>query len=483
MPPEPSNVTLVQREVAQSTDGRTGACAEATGQQLLLPLTTWRSEVGDNISPRESQGYVPATASTEELQSTAVAATLLDATAIRRRGPSLSRRIGQKGSVFQHSQKWDPAGKTYGRFWVDVPGRRRQRRTIALGVCRTASIAKQKLREYIETAGINSKQTFISTTAPATTLRLQAEKWIASLSTRRRKPVKPATIFGWQHALDKWILPNIGDKLLAEVSNGVLRGLVGKMAAAGLSPKTIVNYSQVVKLVVASAVNDDGEQLHPRKWNHDFIGLPIVEKEKQHMPTVTEAALGEILASSKERYAVLFSLLAGTGLRIGEALGLKPTDLSPDFRVLHVRRSIWHGQEQLPKTPNALREVDIAEPLARLLRGYVVGKSEYLFATASGRPLIQRNVLGMLHSTGKKVGFHAFRRFRTETLRRARVPEDLTKLWLGHSKQTVTDYYAGGLSRDLAWRQEWCERVGLGFSLLGLHGLQNVVPIDVVKAA
>jgi len=364
-----------------------------------------------------------------------------------------------------------------------VPDCKRRRKIIALGVCRTQSIAKRRLREFIETTGVNNKQTFTSTTAPATTLRVQAEKWIASLSTRRRKPVKPATIFGWQHALDKWILPNIGDMLLSEVSNGMLRGLVCKMAAAGLSPKTIVNYAQVVKLVLASCVNDDGEQIHPRKWNHDFIGLPIVEKEKQHRPSVTETELVEILASTKKRYAVLFALLAGTGLRIGEALGLKPTDLSPDCRVLHVRRSIWHGQEQLPKTPSAVREVDIAEPLARLVRGDVGGKTAYLFETASGRPLIQRNVLGMLHATGKKVGFHAFRRFRTETLRRARVPEDLIKLWLGHSKQTVTDYYASGLSKDLAWRQECCERVGLGFSLMGLHGLQNVAPIDEVKVA
>jgi integrase len=395
----------------------------------------------------------------------------------------LNRRIGQAGNVFQHSPKWDPAGKTYGRFWIDVPGGERQRKTIALGVCRTITVAKQRLREYIETTGVNSKQAFTSNTAPATMFRAQAANWIKALSTRRRKPVKPATIFGWQHALDKWILPNIGDRLLAEVSNGVLRELVDKMAAAGLSAKTIVNYSQVVKLVVASAVNSDGEQIHPRKWNHDFIGLPIVEKEKQHRPTVTEAELEEILASTKVRYAVLFALLAGTGLRIGEALGLKPTDLSPDCRVLYVRRSIWHGQEQQPKTASAIREVDIADPLSRLLRDYVPGKTAYLFETASGRPLIQRNMLGMLHATGKKLGFHAFRRFRTETLRRARVPEDLTKLWLGHSKQTVTDFYASGLSKDVAWRREWCEKVGLGFSLLGLHGLQNVVPTDAAKVA
>ena len=235
--------------------------------------------------------------------------------------------------------------------------------------------------------------------------------------------------------------------------------------------------------VVASAVNSEDEQIHPRKWNHDFIGLPIVQPEKQHRPTVTESELREIFASTKGRYAVLFALLAGTGLRIGEALGLKSSDLSPDCRVLNVQRSVWHGQEQEPKTPNAVREVDIAEPLSQLLREYVNGRSGYLFAAASGRPLQPRNVLRALHATGKKVGFHAFRRFRTEALRRARVPEDLIKLWLGHSKNTVTDFYAGGLSKDLAWRQEWCDRVDLGFSVVGLLGLQNVVTTDSTKAA
>ena len=133
--------------------------------------------------------------------------------------------------------------------------------------------------------------------------------------------------------------------------------------------------------------------------------------------------------------------------------------------------------------PNAVRVVDIAEPLAHLLREYVASKSQYLFAAKSGRPLQQRNVLRALHSSGKKVGFHAFRRFRTETLRRSRVPEDLIKLWLGHSKQTVTDYYATGLEKDEAWRREWCERAGLGFSIVGLLGLQNAVRINSVQAA
>ena len=401
----------------------------------------------------------------------------------RKRGPSLSRRTGQRGNVFQHCKPWNPGAPAYGRFWVDMSGQHRQRKTVSLGICRTPSVAKQKLREQIESTGINSKESFTTNTAPATTFRAQAEKWITSLPMRRRKPVKPATIWGWQHALDKWLLPNLGDIVLAEVGNKALKVLIEKMTFAGLSTQTIINYTKVVKMVVASAVNDEGEEIHPRKWNHNFVGMPILKREEQHRPTVTEAELGKIISCTSKRWAVLFAFLAGTGLRIGEALALKPTDLSADCRVLHVRRSIWHGQEQAPKTPNAVRVVDIAEPLAQLLSEYVASKPGYLFAAKSERPLQQRNVIRALHATGKKVGLHAFRRFRTETLRRARVPEDLTKLWLGHSKQTVTDFYASGLEKDEAWRREWCDRAGLGFSLVGLLGLQNVVKIDSVKAA
>jgi len=150
-------------------------------------------------------------------------------------------------------------------------------------------------------------------------------------------------------------------------------------------------------------------------------------------------------------------LLAGTGLRIGEALALKRGDLSPDCQVLSVQRSIWHGREQEPKTPAAIRMIDIPESLAAVLLECVADKSGYLFTTRNGsRPLAQRNVHRALHDSGAKAGFHAFRRFRTQELRRARVPEDLIGFWLGHARRTVTDLYAAGLQHDVAWRREWC---------------------------
>ena len=347
--------------------------------------------------------------------------------------------------------------------------------------CATCSIARQRLRLHLEQTGVNGKKSFYETTTPATTFKQQADVWLDSLAKRTRKPVKPATIAGWQQALNAWLTPHIGDKLLADVSNKVLRELVGKMVAANLSPKTIVNYTQVVKLVVASAVNEDGDQIHPRVWNSAFVGIPIVDKTKQRRPTVTQTELEEILTSVKDRYRVLFALLAGTGLRIGEAVGLKTTDFGPECRILHVNRSVWGGEEQAPKTSNAIRVVDVPEPLALLLRKYVLNKQGFLFATANGKPLQHRNLLRVLHGTGKRAGLHAFRRFRAAVLRKAQVPEDIIGLWLGHA-QNLTDRYAAQLREDVAFRSEWCKRAGLGFSVVTLV-TQNVVQLDARRVA
>jgi hypothetical protein len=190
------------------------------------------------------------------------------ATPARRRGPCLARRTGQLGTVVQHSKTWNPTAPCYGKFWVDVQGSpTRKRQTVALGICKTKSSARQRLREYLDREGVNSKESFHQNTAPAITFRQQADSWIASLPSRRRRPVKPATISGWRDALNAWLLPHLGEKLLAEVSNKAVRELVEKMSAVNLSAKPIVNYIQVVKLVIASAVDDEGQEIYPRKWN------------------------------------------------------------------------------------------------------------------------------------------------------------------------------------------------------------------------
>jgi integrase len=155
-----------------------------------------------------------------------------------------------------------------------------------------------------------------------------------------------------------WLNPIIGELPLTEIKNEVAKQLVAKMRAT-LSDKTTVNYFQVVRAVVASAVSDEGEQIHPRNWNFQFIGLPIVDERNQQKPTLTVAQVEQIIALAKGRYKALFALLAATGLRIGEALGLRIEHISEDFQTISVSQSVWRGKTQSPKTANAFRQIDV----------------------------------------------------------------------------------------------------------------------------
>ena len=78
------------------------------------------------------------------------------------------------------------------------------------------------------------------------------------MQDRKRKPVKPHTVSSWKSHL-KWINSRMGDMPLSNVNNLALKGLVSEMSEAGFSPKTIWNYLQVAKMVVASAIGDDAK--------------------------------------------------------------------------------------------------------------------------------------------------------------------------------------------------------------------------------
>jgi hypothetical protein len=189
----------------------------------------------------------------------------------------------------------------------------------------------------------------------------------------------------------------------------------------------------------------------------------------------------------------LFALLAASGMRIGEALGLRVEHLTDDFSTNKITQSAWRGRAQSPKTANAVREIDLHSSLAALLKVFVNERTDgYLFPSSSGRPLTARNVIDkfriQLQLTQPGLGFHAFRRFRTSHLRKNRAPWDLEKFWLGHANKSVTDKYSEQLKEDVAWRKAEAERIGLGFSLnakpsVGLLGLPEAKKYQSRKAA
>ena len=88
-------------------------------------------------------------------------------------------------------------------------------------------------------------------------------------------------------------------------------------------------------MVVASAVNDKGEEIYPVKWNHDFMDLPEVKDQR----TPVFFGRGDQQRSSRRlrgSIKFLYALLAGTGLRIEEAFALQVEDIR-DTLVIRVR--------------------------------------------------------------------------------------------------------------------------------------------------
>ena len=406
----------------------------------------------------------------------------------RRRGKNVDRRRGQTGQVFQkgwcRGKKWDPEASAYLRYLVDVPGQEeRKLKCVTLGKFRTLTLAEQAAREYMQLHLVNDRQ-IQGQSLTSLTFRQQADKFLtASIDPARRGgPVAQATYEFWSGAIDTWLNPHLGDLQLADVGNAQAKKVIDAMRAAKRSDKTVVEYICIMKSIVASAVGKEGEQMFPRQWNHDFMRLPIVDKTKQRRPKVTDKEVETIIAEAKPKYGLMYALMAGCSLRMGEvsAIRVQPysddhSTISPDCRTIYVRKSVRHGIEQDPKTANAVRDIDVAPELANAVKRYIAGqdfkKSTYLFQTSRGEPLSQRNVLrDSLHLLLKKMGrekcgFHIFRRFRASWLRKKRVPWDLEKMWMGHAHKDLTDQYAEQLREDVDYRREWCEKIGLGFNL------------------
>jgi integrase len=300
------------------------------------------------------------------------------------------------------------------------------------------------------------------------TFESAAAAWLNHLQTRKRRPAKPATLKTFGNYVGAHIAPAIGPMELSEFSNPQMRDFVSLLAAKDLSPKTIHEITGAVKALIASVVDPQtGDPLYVRKWNAEFCDIPIVDPAAQRTPTLSKEQIEHALKNASELDRTLYALLAGAGLRIGEALAVKLTDDGGTFfdvaaATIRVRRSVWQGQEQEPKTPSAKRNVEIPQKFSEMLAQFVAGRTGYLFG--NGLSLNESTARKKLNTVLPGCGFHSFRRFRATTLRAKRVPEDIIRVWLGHSAGSITDRYSK-LGQDVEVRREWAEKVGLGFQL------------------
>jgi len=257
----------------------------------------------------------------------------------------MSRRTGQSGHI-EKSGKWWVV-----RWWMDVEGQEK-RTHMRAKLCPiegpeslTRSARERRAKETIAASGADSEEHFnrIVNANSFVKFKDQVEKWFRQMQERKRKPVARSTLSLWRGCIDNWLAPQIGEMPLEKVNNAALKQVVAAMMKGGLSPKTIDTYTQVVKSVVASAVNEEGEQLYPRTWNNDFVDMPIVKKSTQNTPSFSREILNGLAQWKHPRERMLFILCGSAGLRIGEALGLEiDKHISDDFCTLTIAQKVRH---------------------------------------------------------------------------------------------------------------------------------------------
>lgn len=305
------------------------------------------------------------------------------------------------------------------------------------------------------------------------TLTEQAERFIRQIANRKRAPARKATLRTFQNRLNSVILPRLGEMDLKDIENGIVRRFVADISRE-LAPTTVTATLSLLKAVIASAVDENGNRTYNRTWNADFIDAPLITKNGLNAPVIDQKSLLQAISEANSTDRALYSLLAGTGLRIGEALALgtgQGTGLNvwdPDKAVLSIRSTVLQNGEiqPMPKTEAGIREVDLHADLNAYLNNCLrrTPLTSGLLFQNDGKPLVYSTVLRRMHKLGISEAFHAFRRFRVTHLEGQNVPHTLIQFWTGHAAGDITDRYTR-IGSDIQTRKEWCEKAGLGFQL------------------
>ena len=255
------------------------------------------------------------------------------------REENLARRRFQKGQLLLLKKRWSV------RFYEDViENGERQRKRVQrfLGTLVELPTKRLALRAMDETlAAVNSLAYRPRTT---TTFREFAKQWVEKCPTRKRKPIKPSTLCNWESILNNHLLPVLGSTPLSSVDNRAMKLLVEGLVRKGLRPQTVKNVVQVAKLVKASAIDENGNELFPTKWNHEFIDLPEVDETKQRKPSFLGEQVTKIREGSEREATDGMCLARCFGSSAGELLALeirhfevRPLKLSKMFGVARSR--------------------------------------------------------------------------------------------------------------------------------------------------
>lgn len=317
-----------------------------------------------------------------------------------------------------------------GRYWIDVPDQaQRVHKAVILGFVHnmTKSEARRKLKQVIADSGVNDSDYVIPSSEA---FEKHLIRWRQNYLSRQ----KPSTQATMDYHIDKYLTPQWGRHPVDTIRESVVNEWLGNLAH--LAPATQRGIVKTLQMVLG------------KKFDKTLVHFPSKREARRQHPCHTPDQMQTITNHAREPYQTMFAVLSETGMRSGEVYGLHVEDIDLKRLLVHVRRSVWRGKPQSPKSKQAYRSIDIHPTLADRLRIHLNGRTEgYVFQTRLGTPFKHPRILNrVLYPLLDKLniprsGTHAFRHGRVSYLVECDTPMETIKAWIGHGSDEMVKLY------------------------------------------
>jgi len=356
------------------------------------------------------------------------------------------RRRFQVGHVFKRGKRVKVWVGCY-REWVLDGGRLKQlqrRRVLGLRAEMTKGKAEQALREMLRPINGGDR-------APEQTMTFGqfAAKWETEILQHYRQSTK---VF-YKSTLDRWVLPHFKEWKLAEIKTPDVQTFLNRFA--GYSKSVLKHIRATLSIMMATAMD---WQYLPRNPVEGAKLPPGKGVRRASVLTLDQLAL--VIANLEEPYRTMAVIASVTGMRESEVLALKWEDFDVEAQTVRVRRSLYRGEINDPKTEKSERVIPYSEMVREALERLEKSdrkSPEFLFVTAPGNLFaaqeVTKRVFRPLSQTLKIPAFtwRSFRRSVETALHTGGVPLKVQQQILGHCNPNMTLLYA---DPDLAERRK-----------------------------
>jgi integrase len=280
-------------------------------------------------------------------------------------------------------------------------------------------------------------------------------KYLAGWLETIRHGVRPRTLEVYDLNVRR-MLPHLRGIRLDMLTPTHIQDCYNALLTDGLSKRTVQQTHMVLHKALSDAV-----KMRLVVWNASDGTTPPVPLQRE-MATLTGLQLNKLFdATTADRFHALWVLLSVEGLRVGEALGLKWTDVDFSSRTLKIKRALQRQQGAglvfvEPKTARGRRDIQISDSTCVALQAHgerqvferkgareAWQEHDLIFCTAFGTPLdrgrIHLNWRAALQHAGLPiVRVHDLRHTAATLMREEGVNIEVVQRRLGHSSISVT---------------------------------------------